>query len=107
MLLLTVPNGAEYDAVAADFWATFSGRQEPPAVVEYADQHSLDLQRAFDILCWTAGSSEKSFTEVAELEVLPASRLEACPSEYRQLSGSMDQVLKPHLEHEINLRAAE
>lgn len=107
VLLLTVPNGAEYDAAAAAFWADFSGRQEPPAVAEYADQHSLDLQRAFDILCWTAGSSEQSFEEVAELEALPESRLATCPSEYAQLSGSLDQVLKPHLEHKINLLASE
>jgi hypothetical protein len=107
VLLLSVPNGAEYDAAAASFWADFSGRQNPPAVVEYADQHSLDLQRAFDILCWTAGSSEQSFEEVAELEALPESRLATCPSEYEQLSGSLEQVLKPHLKHKVYLRASE
>lgn len=107
VLLLTVPNGAEYDAAAASFWADFSGRQNPPAVVEYADQHSLDLQRAFDILCWTAGSSEQSFEEVAELEALPESRLATCPREYEQLSGSLEQVLKPHLKHRVYLRASE
>ncbi len=107
VLLLTVPNGAEYDAAAAAFWANFSGRQEPPAIAEYADQHSFDLQRAFDILCWTAGSSEQSFEEVAELEVLPESRLETCPGEYQQLSDSLGQVLRPHIEHRINLLAAQ
>lgn len=103
VVLLNVPNGAQYAAAAASFWADFSGRQEPPAVLEYADQHSLDLQRAFDILCWTAGSSEQSFEEVAELEALPESRLETCQGEYEQLAGSMVQVLQPHLQHKINL----
>jgi hypothetical protein len=107
IVLLNVPNGAQYAASAAAFWADFSHRQEPPAVLEYADQHSLDLQRAFDILCWTAGSSEQSFEEVAELEALPESRLETCPSEYDQLAGSMEQVLRPHLEHRIHLRGTE
>lgn len=107
VLLLTIPNGAEYAAASAAFWADFSGRQEPPAVAEYADQHSLDLQRAFDILCWTAGSSELSFEEVAELEALPESRLETCPSEYEQLAGSIAAELRPHLKHKINLLAAE
>jgi len=107
VLLLNVPNGAQYAASAASFWADFSGRQEPPAVLEYADQHSLDLQRAFDILCWTAGSSEQSFEEVAELEALPESRLETCRAEYEQLAGSMEQVLRPHLEHKIDLLGSE
>lgn len=107
VVLLNVPNGAQYAASAASFWADFSDRQEPPAVLEYADQHSLDLQRAFDILCWTAGSSEQSFEEVAELEALPESRLETCRAEYEQLAGSMEKVLRPHLEHKINLLGAE
>jgi hypothetical protein len=84
VLLLSVPNGAQYAASAASFWADFSGRQEPPAVVEFADQHSLDLQRAFDILCWTAGSSQLSYEEVAELEALPSSRLETSPAAPRE-----------------------
>lgn len=107
MVLLTVPNGAEYTASAAAFWADFSSRQEPPALVEFADQHSLDLQRAFDILCWIAGSSEKSYEEVAELEALPPSRLETCPSEYEQLAKSFTTEVQPHLRHKINLSAAE
>ena len=107
VVLLNVPNGAQYAASAASFWADFSNRQEPPAVLEYADQHSLDLQRAFDILCWTAGSSKRSFEEVAELEALPESRLETCRAEYEQLAGSMEKVLRPHLEHRINLLGAE
>jgi hypothetical protein len=107
MVLLTVPNGAQYTASAASFWADFSSRQEPPALVEFADQHSLDLQRAFDILCWIAGSSEKSFEEVAELEALPQSRLETCPGEYEQLAKSFKAEVEPHLQHKINLTAAE
>jgi hypothetical protein len=107
IVLLTVPHGAEYAASAAAFWATFSGRQEPPAIVEYADTHSLDLQRAFDILCWIAGSSEKSFQEVAALEALPQSRLDTCPGEYELLAKSFKAEVQPHLKHLINLRAAE
>ena len=97
VVLLDVPGGDEYAAYAAAFWADFSERQEPPGLADYADTHSLDLQRSFDILCWVAGSSEESFEEVAELEVLPESRLESCPSEYLQLVTSIEKELEPHL----------
>jgi Putative metallopeptidase len=107
LVLLTVPNGAEYAASAAAFWADFSGRQEPPALAAFADQHSLDLQRAFDILCWIAGSSEVSFQEVAELEALPPSRLEACPGEYELLAKSFETEIDPHLQHRVDLSVAE
>jgi len=102
-LLLHVQGGAGYAADAAAFWAEFSSRQEPPVLADYADAHSLDLQRAFDVLCWAAGSSKRSFEEVAELEVLPESRLESCPSEYAQLVSSIKAELKPHLNHAIDL----
>jgi Putative metallopeptidase len=96
-VLLNAPEGAAYATDAAFFWAAFSGRQEPPALVEYADSHSLDLQRAYAVLCWVAGSDETSYEEVAELELLPPERLETCPTEYEQLVESLGQELKPHL----------
>lgn len=73
----------------------------------YADNHSLDLQRAFDILCWVAGSSEQSFEEVAELEALPESRLASCPGEFEQLVNSIGQELEPHVKGGLNLEPAE
>jgi hypothetical protein len=96
-LLLQVPEGDGYAADAAAFWAYFSGRQEPPELAEYADVHSFDLQRAFSVLCWVAGSSEQAYEEVAESEALPPERLETCPEEYEQLEASIEQELKPHL----------
>jgi Putative metallopeptidase len=99
VVLLQVPEGPRYAADAASFWADFSGRQEPPALADYADVHALDLQRAFSVLCWVAGSSERSYEEVAELEALPESRLESCPAEYAQLVDSIEQELKPHLKN--------
>lgn len=96
-VLLNAPNGPRYAADAAAFWAEFSGRQEPPALADYADAHSLDLQRAFDILCRVAGSSPRSLEEVSELEALPEERLETCPDEYAQLVSSIEGELGPHL----------
>lgn len=107
VLLLKATEGAGYAAAAAAFWADFSGRQEPPAIADYADSHSLDLQRSFDILCWVAGSSQRSFEEVAELELLPEERLASCPGEFEQLVGSIAQELDPHVKGGVNLAPAE
>jgi hypothetical protein len=96
-LLLEVPNGDEYAADAALFWAELSDGQESPDLEEYADNHSLNIQRALSILCWVAGSSEEAYEEVAESEALPPSRLEGCPSEYEQLRESIAKELEPHL----------
>jgi Putative metallopeptidase len=101
-LLLEVPGGDEYAADAALFWAELSAGQNSHSLEEYADTHSLNTQRALNILCWVAGSSERAYEEVAEAEVLPASRLETCPSEYELLVDSVEQELEPHLGDEAS-----
>jgi hypothetical protein len=96
-LLLEVPGGDEYAANAAVFWAELANGQESHSLDEYADTHSLNIQRALNILCWVAGSSEQAYEEVAESEALPPSRLETCPDEYELLTESIEQELEPHL----------
>jgi hypothetical protein len=102
-MLLQAEEGATYAAEAAEFWAGFSGRQNPPALVEYADNHSFDNQRADNILCWVGGSNEELLTAFAEAEVLPESRLASCPSEWELLRKSVEQVMQPHLKHQLDL----
>lgn len=105
ILLLKASSGARYAADAAKFWADFSGRQNPPQVADYADVHSLDLQRAFDIMCDVAGSSKTSFRNVAKLQVLPSGRLSSCPHQYQQAVDSITAELQPHLQGSLNLAA--
>jgi hypothetical protein len=103
VLLLKAEEGATYAAEAAEFWADFSGRQSPPALAEYADNHSFDRQRAYNILCWVGGSNESILQAFAENEVVPESRLASCPAEWQLLRKSAEQVLKPHLSNGVNL----
>jgi hypothetical protein len=103
VLLLKAEEGPTFAAEAAEFWAAFSGRQEPPALAEYADNHSLDRQRSDNILCWVAGSNEGILEAFAEGGVLPESRLVTCPAEWALLRRSAEQVLEPHLPNGVNL----
>jgi hypothetical protein len=103
VLLLQSPQGDRLAFSAAQFWAAFSQRQSPPAIVDYADEHSLDLQRADDIACEIAGSSPQRMKEVRQLHILPAARLAGCPHEYQQKVLSLKQVLDPHLKQPLNL----
>jgi Putative metallopeptidase len=98
LLLLRAQQGPKYVFDAAQFWATLSNRQAQPTLADYADVHSLDLQRSLDMLCELAGSSKDSYRGVASLRILPASRLQGCPAEYQQKVKSFEQVLGPHLQ---------
>jgi hypothetical protein len=103
-LLLLASEGSVYAADAAEFWINFSGRQDPPQLAEYADNHSFDRQRADNILCWIGGAEEELLVAFVENEVLPESRAVSCPGEWELLRRSVEQVMEPHLEHPLNLQ---
>jgi len=71
VVLLKAEEGALYAIDAAEFGEAFSGRQDPPDLAEYADNHSFDRQRADNILCWVAGSNEGILEAFLENEILP------------------------------------
>jgi hypothetical protein len=106
VLLLKAEEGASYAAETAEFWVSFSGRQEPPELAEYADNHSFDRQRADNILCWVAGSNEGILNAFAEGGILPEERLASCPAEWALLRRSVEQVLEPHVQGTLNLAPA-
>ena len=106
VVLLKAEEGALYAIDAAEFWEAFSGRQDPPDLAEYADNHSFDRQRADNILCWVAGSNEGILEAFLENEILPEDRLAACPGEWELLRSSAEQVLAPHLVNGANLTPA-
>jgi hypothetical protein len=98
LLLLKSPQGDKLALGAAQFWADFSGRQNPPPVAAYADVHSLDLQRAYSIVCDIAGSNQARYDEINRAAILPDGDIQQCPAQYQQDVKSFTQVLQPHVE---------
>jgi hypothetical protein len=96
-LTTTVRNGDEYAYDAARFFDAMSARQRRLAPSAYWDEHSLDKQRAYEIVCWVAGSGGDAMENVRRLGVLPDSRLAGCPGEYQQKVRSWDTLLQPHV----------
>ena len=105
LLLLKSPKGDKLALDAAEFWAEFSGRQNPPAVADYADEHSLDLQRAYSIVCDIAGSNEARYDEVNQAGLLPRGDIKRCPAQYQEDVESFQQVLDPHVKGELDFQA--
>lgn|GEM_PF-568596 len=95
-LTQTVKNGAEYAFDAAKFFNALSARQRKLAPSAYWDEHSLDKQRAYAIVCWIAGSSERDLSTVRGMGILGDERLQRCPGEYQQKVRAWDALLQPH-----------
>lgn len=62
----------------------------------YYDEHGLDLQRSYGVVCLAVGSDAERFSDLADTYELPSERRERCAVEYEKVSRSWDAVLKPH-----------
>jgi hypothetical protein len=63
---------------------------------EYYDEHGLDLQRAYNIVCLMVGASPEKFMGLANEVKLPEERQSSCHFDFSNAQWSWEQVLKPH-----------
>jgi hypothetical protein len=88
------------DQMAFESAEFFNLLAKDPALLQesdFWDEHSLDKVRAYQIVCWVAGSSEEAYQTVANLGILGPERLQRCPAEHEQNVTSWFKLLKPHL----------
>jgi len=78
-------------------WFLLAKREERTrATLTFYDEHGLDKQRAYQIVCLMVGSDPKKFKQLADESKLPDSRRESCGPDYRNASYSWQELLKPH-----------
>ena len=70
-------------------------KQDGEKLVFY-DEHGLDEQRAYQIVCLMVGSDPVKYKDVADEAKLPADRQESCKNDWADASTSWDAVLKAH-----------
>jgi hypothetical protein len=63
----------------------------------FYDEHGVDLQRAYNIVCLLVGGEPSKFTALANEVKLPKKRQATCQFDFSNASSSWEQVLKPHL----------
>lgn len=63
----------------------------------FADVHSLNSQRLYNILCWSYGRDPEAYADLVDDGFLPEDRAEGCADEYDQLSRSWNRLLDKHL----------
>jgi hypothetical protein len=64
--------------------------------VEYYDEHGLNQQRAYQIVCLMVGSDDEKFKDLAQDTKLPEDRQDTCAGDYSNAAYSWDLVLKPN-----------
>ena len=63
----------------------------------FSDEHGLDLQRAYNVVCYVYGSNPEKYKQLAKETKFPEERQAACPYEWKNVAWSWDEMLKPHL----------
>jgi Putative metallopeptidase len=62
----------------------------------FYDEHGLDKQRAYNIVCLMVGSDPDKFADLADQTKMPESRQETCAGDFSNASWSWEMALKPH-----------
>jgi hypothetical protein len=62
----------------------------------FADEHSLDRQRYYNIICLLYGQNEEKFASLVKDGTLPQARAERCSDEYARVDKAWDALLAPY-----------
>ena len=62
----------------------------------FYDEHGMDLQRAYHIVCLLVGGAPDKFKDLANEVKLPKERQETCKFDYSNAEWSWGELLKPH-----------
>ncbi len=65
--------------------------------VQFYDEHGLNQQRAYEIVCLMVGSDQDKFKDLARETMLPEERRDSCAGDYSNAVYSWDLVLRPNL----------
>lgn len=63
----------------------------------FYDEHGIDVQRAYNIVCFLVGGQPEKFAKLADDARLPPERRRTCRDDFNNASWSWEQVLKPYV----------
>lgn len=83
---------------AAKGWVLASKRDKKQGqALAFYDEHGLDLQRAYNVVCMMVGSDPEKYKTLATQTKLPQERQASCVRDYKTTTWSWDQMLQPHI----------
>ncbi len=96
--ILLLQQGAPGDSLAfgAVGWFVTNARRSVPDDLAFADDHGLDSQRVYNIICWIYARDPARYPEIVTDGWLPEHRRDKCPAEFRRLAESWRRILAPY-----------
>lgn len=90
-LSLLASDGAKTALLAASYWGASDSRIYTE--LDYADQHALNAQRFYSILCLVYGSDPGAHADIVDDGTLTSERAAQCPEEYERVRESWQRLL--------------
>src|SRR5690606_5649826 len=87
-------DGAVLSAAAA---FSINGELHGVGENDFANEHSLDQQRYFNMVCWVYGHDPERHADLVAITGLPPERAARCKDEYARLDASWRRLLGEHL----------
>jgi hypothetical protein len=85
------------DAAAKGWFMTDRRDTKTGDTVPYYDEHGLDQQRAYQIVCLMIGTGDQKYQRLADETKLPKDRQKTCANDYIDAAEGWDAALMPHL----------
>jgi hypothetical protein len=98
--LLKVGTDVSHDVLvqATQGWFLSAKRNQAEKIpLAFYDEHGMDQQRAYQIICLMVGSDAEAFADLANRWKMPEDRQDSCAGDYSNASWSWETELKPHL----------
>ena len=92
----TFSDGVLIEAAKGQVFSSKRDKKEGNPLAFY-DEHGLDLQRAYNIVCFMVGAEPEKYTQLANFTKLPEYRQKGCKYEWENTSWSWEEMLKKHL----------
>jgi len=96
--ILMLNQGATGDSLAFGAVGWFLTRSKSALLddLAFADDHGLDQQRVYNMICWIYGRDPERYPEVLAEHWLPELRAAGCQAEYQRLARNWGRLLEPY-----------
>lgn len=78
-------------------WDLRSAGRGTPGQEVFADEHTPNEARTYNIQCWIYGSNPTANADIVDDGLLPESRASGCEEEFAKLSRAWEGLIQPHL----------
>jgi hypothetical protein len=68
---------------------------------DFAEEHPMPEQRAYNLLCMAYGGDEELFGDLVSKGYLPSERAESCIDDYEQVMDAVEILIRPHMDQAL------